>query len=193
MKNKRNICIDFVFMQLKRIDLNKNINKEVSHMLKSMTEKQRGLLAIVLVAIIFIIAIIAIGLIINYYIDNTNDKEYTINEIEGVYSAHTEEIYYDDQYNKLIEEKRLVIYINNYGECVGAVTVTRIGYGKYCEQSRLERIAYQGKVVLSKEHLSIDEHVGCIKTNTIEATETEDKKRIREITIEGVTYRAVIY
>ncbi|MGN0796573.1 MAG: hypothetical protein ACI4M5_00010 [Christensenellales bacterium] len=159
-----------------------------------MSGKQKGTNIVMVITIILSIATIACGGIILFYVGyGTNDKEYSIEEIVGIYDSHTEEIYYDDQYNKLIEEKRLVIYINDYGECVGTVTVTRRGYGKYYEQSRSERIAYQGKVVLSKEHISIDEHIGCVKTKTIEATETGNKKRIRKITIEGVTYRNVIY
>lgn len=177
-------------MQLKIIDLNKYINKEMVHVLKGMKEKRSDVLAIVLVAMMFIIPIV---MLISWDVAYTNDREYSIEEIIGIYDCYSEEIYYDDQYNKLIEEKRLAISITGDGEYVGVVSVWRRGYGKYYEHSQSPRIEYQGKVVLSERGIQIGGHKGYIKTKTIKATETESKKRIREITIERVTYRAVIY
>ncbi len=159
-------------------------------MLKGVKEKRSDVLAIVLVATMFIIPIV---MLISWYVAYTNDREYSIEEIIGIYDCHSEEIYYDDQYNKLIEEKRLTISIADDGEYIGTVSVWRRGYGKYYGQSQSPRILYQGKVVLSEKGIQIGGHKGYIKTKTIEATETENKKRIREITIKGVTYRAIIY
>ncbi len=142
--------------------------------------------------IVIICTIMCLFLILYYSCYEINDREYSIEEIIGIYDCHSEEIYYDDQYNKLIEEKRLTISIIG-GEYVGTVSVLRMGYGKYYDQSQSPRILYQEKVVLSEKGIQIGGHKGYIKTKTIEATEIENKKRIREITIEGVTYRAVIY